>query len=90
MGKAPETQIPRTYEVNEYKGKTSGKSIVCLRNGSLNGPARALGRSLEINGSWMARNPVGASVGRWDNVDAFDDSRISGNEYNLLYSEFCT
>ena len=38
--------------------------LITLRKGVVDGLARALGRPVQPDGSWLARNPVGAWVGR--------------------------
>ena len=91
MGKAPETQISGTYEVNTKEKHRVNQS-----------PASGTGRSMvqrellvvplrSTDPGWRGtRLELGWAGGAMLIVDAFDDSRISGNEYNLLYSEFCT
>ena len=39
-----------------------------LREGVVEGLARALGRPIQPAGSWLARNPVGAWVGRCQHI----------------------
>ena len=76
MGKAETVQTARICKVSRKVTKVNKKITfvwgleprTTLREGVVEGLARALGRPIQPAGSWLARNPVGAWVGRCQHI----------------------
>ena len=72
MGKAEAVQTARICKVSTNNGDRPDSEpeleqtneFFTFRDGVVDGLARALGQPIQLAGSWLARNPVGAWVGR--------------------------